>query len=101
MSHRFPVFFLPPEPGMMTTMANVKNTPWQPDSGFSVWELGQRLRHGRPYAKWLDIMDMELWGVNPPKDWVDGMDGNWYILVRGEERADFEYDPDILNKEDD
>lgn len=52
---------LPPEPGFLTAMEGVRTIPWQPDgAGFTLHDLGQRLRNKQPVVAWLQQFNLEL-----------------------------------------
>lgn len=90
-----PVLCLPPEPGRLVPMANLETIPWEPNGGFTVEELGERLRNRQPFAAWLEEYGLELWGVDAPQ----GQEyGSWYVLVTAPFKKDFVYDKEVLNR---
>ena len=50
------------EEGKLTTMEGVSSVPWQPDdpNGFTVHDLGLRLRRKQPVVAWLRERGLEL-----------------------------------------
>lgn len=69
-----PVLLMPPLPGRLTTMRNRKLVPWNPHGGFTVSDLGKRLRGGLPYKRWLEEFGLELVTLGTDDH------GTWYEL---------------------
>lgn len=93
-----PVLYLPANENLpLTTMGNHETIPWEPHGGFTVQELGVRLRSGAPYAAWLEEHNLELWGVDSP---IDEEYGSWYVLVTPPFRDTFTYDKEVLRVSD-
>jgi len=64
--------------GRLTTMSDPSEVPWNPDFGFTVSELGIRLRNGGETVKWLKSFGMylEVLRVDHAGTWFE-LDPNW------------------------
>lgn len=71
----WPILLLPHHPaGRLTGMAHLALIPWKPHDGFTVDELGQRLRHHGETEQWLAQWHLTLVPTKTD-EW-----GQWYEL---------------------
>ena len=71
----WPVLILPHHPaGRLTGWSNLKAIPWEANGGFTVDELGQRLKHHGETEQWL-----AQWHLALVEDHVDDV-GIYYEL---------------------